>query len=91
MQEHETKNDIIRAFTDLINFLKNAFTTNIQAMILLQDQSVQMLNTFVEQGLMSRQDGDRLLHEWSSDSNRVAINFMKITEENFDQLVQHLQ
>lgn len=91
MAVRESEKDVNKAFIDLTNFLKNAFTTNIQGMIMLQEESVRMLNTFMEQGLLAPKEGGRVLHEWSSDSNRVALNFLKVTEENFDKLTQHLR
>ncbi|MCG6536784.1 MAG: hypothetical protein L7F78_19275 [Syntrophales bacterium LBB04] len=90
MPESKTT-DITKMAAEMINFMKNAFSTNIQAMIMLQDQSVRILNPLVEQGLVAQKEAHKILHEWTDNSKKAVTDFQKITEENFDRLAQYLK
>lgn len=90
MAEAKTQ-DITKMAAEMINFMKNAFSTNIQAMIMLQDQSVRILNSLVDQGLVAQKEAHKILQEWTDNSKKAVTDFQKITEENFDRLAQYLK
>lgn len=82
--------DINKMATSMLHFLKNIFTTNIQYMMLLQDQSLRILTTLINHGLTTHQEARKILEEWAVNSRIAAVDFQKKTEESFEKLAQFL-
>lgn len=85
------RNDVASAFQDLTGLMKQSFTTNIQVMRLLQDQTVRFLSSFADGRLLEQEELINILRDWTFDFNRITIDFLKTTDEKFDTLVHFMR
>lgn len=74
----------------MLHFLKNIYTTNIQYMMMLQDQSLRILTTLLDHGLATQKEAKDILEDWAVNSRTAAIDFQKKTEDSFEKLTRYL-
>jgi len=82
--------DTTKMASSMLHFLKSIFTTNIQYMMMLQDQSLRVLTTLIDHGLATQHEARTILEEWAVNSRTAAIDFQKKTEDSFEKLTQYL-
>lgn len=82
--------DAGRMAGNMISFLKNIFRTNIECMLMFQDQNLRILNTWIEGGLIAQKETIRVFEEWTKNTRLATLEFQRITEENFEKLQQFL-
>ena len=85
------RNDVASAFQDLTGLMKQSFTTNIQVMRLLQEQTVRFLSSFAGRRLLEQEELINILRDWTFDFNRITSDFLKITDEKFDTLAHFIR
>jgi hypothetical protein len=67
----------------MIDFHKMTFQNSYNAMVMLQDQSEKMFDTFLSQANWMPQDFKSLMEEWVSTYKKGRDDFKKSVDENF--------
>ena len=78
--------DACKMAENMIFFLKDIFRTNIQCLIMFQEQNALIFNTWIDRGLFAQQEVVFRLREWSDNSIKSTRDFQTLMEENFDKL-----
>lgn len=78
--------DATKMAENMLFFLRSIFRTNIQCMMMFQDQNLKIFNAWVEQGLITQQEAVKMLTDWTNNTRKAAMDFRKATEENFEKL-----
>ncbi|MCX5851355.1 MAG: hypothetical protein NT072_04780 [Deltaproteobacteria bacterium] len=67
----------------MIDFNKAAFDNSYNAMIMLQDQTEQMINSFLEQASWMPPEGKKTITEWSSSYRKGRESYKAVVDDNF--------
>ena len=67
----------------LIDFNKTTFDNTFEAMVLLQEQTEKMFNTFMAQATFLPEEGRRMLNEWVQTFKKGREDFKKAVDESF--------
>lgn len=67
----------------MIDFNKATFDNTFSAMVLLQEQTEKMVNTFMEQATFLPAEGKKMLNEWVETFRKGRENFKKTVDESF--------
>ncbi|HPI92658.1 MAG TPA: hypothetical protein PLT09_12960 [Deltaproteobacteria bacterium] len=67
----------------MIDFHKSTFTNSFNAMVMLQDQTEKMLNTFFSQAGWVPQDVKKVVGDWVATYKRGREEFKSSMDENF--------
>lgn len=67
----------------MIDFNKATFDNTFSAMVLLQEQTEKMVNTFMEQATFLPAEGKKMLNEWVETFKKGRENFKKTVDESF--------
>ena len=67
----------------MIEFNKAAFDNSFNAMMMLQEQSEKMVNTFLEQASWLPEEGTKAINEWVKAYKKGREDFKKLIDENF--------
>ena len=67
----------------MIDFQKATFDNTFNAMVLLQEQTERMINTFTEQATFLPAEGKKMLSEWVQTFKKGREEFKKAVDESF--------
>jgi gas vesicle protein len=67
----------------MIDFHKSTFTNSFNAMVMLQDQTEKILNTFFSQASWVPEDLKKVVVDWTSTYKKGRDEFKKAVDENF--------
>jgi hypothetical protein len=67
----------------LIDFNKATFDNTSNAMVLLQEQTEKMVNTFMSQANFLPEEGKKMLNEWVQAFQKGREDFKKAVDESF--------
>ena len=76
---------------EMIGFMRSTFTAYIQSMLMLQDQSIRVLNTFADHGLVAQKEGHKIIREWANNTKKATEDIQRITEENLERFSQYVK
>lgn len=76
---------------EMINLMKSTFTTYIESIMMLHDQSIRILNTFVDQGIVAQKEAHKIIREWANNAKKATEEIQKITEDNLDRFSGYLK
>ena len=67
----------------MIDFHKTTFNNTFNAMVMLQEQTEKMVNTFLEQATWLPEEGKKVINEWVKAYKKGREDFKKTVDENF--------
>lgn len=67
----------------MIDFHKATFDNSFNAMVMLQEQTEKMVNTFLEQATWLPEEGRKVINEWVKAYKKGRGDFKKAVDENF--------
>ena len=67
----------------MLDFYKTTFDNSFNAMVMLQEQTEKMVNTFVDQASWLPEEGKKVITEWSKAYKKGCEDFRKAADENF--------
>ena len=67
----------------MIDFHKSTFTNSFNAVVMLQDQTEKMMNTFLNQATWVPQDVKKVIGEWVATCKKGREEFKSSVDENF--------
>ena len=67
----------------MIDFNKATFDNTFNAMVLLQEQTERMINTFVEQATFLPEEGKKILNDWIQTYKKGREEFKKAVDESY--------
>ena len=67
----------------MIDFNKATLDNTFDAMVLLQQQTEKMVNTFMAQATFLPEEGKKMLNEWVQTFNKGREEFKKSVDESF--------
>ncbi len=67
----------------MIEFNKAAFDNSLNAMVMLQEQTEKMVNTFLEQATWLPEEGKKAIGEWVKAYKKGRGDFKKAVDENY--------
>ena len=70
----------------MIDFHKATFDNTFNAMVMLQDQTEKMVNTFLAQATWLPEEGKRVIDEWLSAYKKGREDFRQIVDDNFSKV-----
>jgi hypothetical protein len=70
----------------MLDFHKSTFRNSFNAMIMLQDQSEKIINTFFSQAGWLPDDFKKVMVDWTSTYKKGRDEFKKAVDENFDRV-----
>jgi polyhydroxyalkanoate synthesis regulator phasin len=74
----------------MVNFNKAAFDNSFNAMVMLQEQTEKMVNTFLEQATWLPEDGKKVINDWVQAYKTGCDDFKKAVDENFKKVEDFL-
>jgi polyhydroxyalkanoate synthesis regulator phasin len=75
--------DTGRMAKQMIDFHKATFDNTFNAMVMLQDQTEKMVNTFLAQATWLPEEGKRVIDEWLTAYKKGREDFRKLADDNF--------
>jgi polyhydroxyalkanoate synthesis regulator phasin len=76
----------LKLVKQMIDFNKATFDNTFNAMVLLQEQTEKMLNTFMEQAPLLPEEGKKMLSEWVQSFKKGREEFKKTVDESFSKV-----
>jgi polyhydroxyalkanoate synthesis regulator phasin len=73
----------IKMAKQMIDFNKTTFDNTFDALVLLQEQTEKMVNTFMEQAAFVPTEGRRVLGEWVQAFKKGREEFKNTVDESF--------
>jgi len=70
----------------ILDFNKSTFQNSYNAIVMLQDQSEKMLDTFFSQANWMPQDVKKVMGDWITTCKKGRDEFKKSVEENFNRV-----
>ena len=67
----------------MLDFHKATFDNSFNAMVMLQDQTEKMVNTFIAQATWLPAEGRKVVNEWLSAYKKGRVDFKKLVDDNF--------
>ncbi len=67
----------------MIDFNKTTFDNSFASMVLLQEQTENMVNAFVEQATWLPEEGKKVLNEWVAAYKKGREEFKKMVDESY--------
>jgi polyhydroxyalkanoate synthesis regulator phasin len=67
----------------MLDFHKATFDNTFNAMVMLQDQTEKMVNTFIAQATWLPEEGRKVVNEWLSAYKKGREDFKKVVDDNF--------
>ena len=67
----------------MIDFNKATFDNSFSAMVMLQEQTEKMVNTFLEQATWLPEEGKKAINEWTKAYKKGCEDFKNSVDENF--------
>lgn len=78
--------EINKLTKQMIEFQKTTFNNTFNTMVMWQDQSEQMLNTFLEQNPMLPKQNKDAINEWLKVCQKARNDYKKTIDESFKNL-----
>ena len=75
--------DTAKMAKQMIDFHKATFDNTFNAMVMLQDQTEKMVNSFMEQATWLPEEGKRVIDEWLKGYKKGREDFKKLADDNF--------
>ncbi len=75
--------DQLKLTKQMIDFNRNTFENTFNAMVLLQEQTEKMVNSFMEQATWIPSDGKKVLTDWVETFKKGRGEFKKAVDESF--------
>ena len=75
--------DSTKIAKQMIDFQKATFDNSFNAMVMLQEQTEKMVNTFLDQATWLPEEGRRVINEWVDAYKKGREDFKKTVDENF--------
>ena len=72
-----------RMAKQMIDFHKATFDNTFNAMVMLQDQTEKMVNTFLAQATWLPEEGKRVIDEWLKAYKKGREDFRRLVDDNF--------
>ena len=72
-----------RIAKQMIDFQKTTFDNTFNAMVILQEQTERMANTFLEQATWLPEEGKKAINEWVKAYKNGCEDFKKAVDESF--------
>jgi polyhydroxyalkanoate synthesis regulator phasin len=82
--------DPTKMATEMITLMKSTFTTYVESMMMLHDQSVRILNTFADHGLVTQKEAHKIIREWANNTKKATEEIQKITEDNLNRFSEFI-
>jgi len=73
----------------MIEFNKSSFDNTFTAMVLLQEQTEKMVNSFMEQANWLPEEGRNILDEWLATYKKGRDEFKKTVDESFQKVREY--
>ena len=73
-------------FKQMIEFNKTSFDNSFKGMIMLQEQTERMVNTFLEQATWLPEEGKKVIKEWVKAYNKGREEYKKVVDESFERV-----
>jgi hypothetical protein len=73
----------------MMDFYKTTFDNSFNAMVMLQEQSEKMVNTFMDQATWLPEEGKGTLKEWASTYKKAREDFKKSVDEGFKKVEEY--
>ncbi len=73
----------------MIEFNKSSFDNTFTAMVLLQEQTEKMVNSFMEQANWLPEEGRNILDEWLATYKKGRDEFKKTVDESFQKVQEY--
>ena len=67
----------------MLSFNKTAFDNSFTAMLTIQEQNANMVNTFLEQATWMPEEGKKLIRDWINAYKKGCEDFKKTADENY--------
>jgi hypothetical protein len=74
----------------LIDFQKTTFNNSYNTMVMLQDHSEKMANTFFDQADWFPEEGRKLMDQWAEAYKKGRDGLKNVVDDNFDKLAEGL-
>ena len=75
--------DLLKLTKQMIDFNKASFDNSFNAMVLLQEQTEKMVNTFMDQAAWLPGEGKKALNEWVETVRKGREDFKKVVDQGF--------
>jgi hypothetical protein len=85
MKKEETM-DQKQIVKQMLDFHKSSFRNSFNAMVMLQDQSEKVINSFFSQAGWVPDDLKKAMNDWVSTYKKGRDEFKKAVDENFDRV-----
>jgi len=69
---------------ELVGFMRSSFETTMNTMGTLQDQGEKILSALLDQGVVTQQEGRKVLDEWISMAKKGREDYSKLMRDNLD-------
>jgi hypothetical protein len=70
----------------LLDFHKSTFRNSFNAMVMVQDQTEKIINTFFSQAAWMPEDFKKVINDWISTYKKGRDEFKRAVDENFDRV-----
>jgi hypothetical protein len=70
-------------FKQMIEFNKTTFDNSFNAIVMLQEQTEKMVNSYLEQAPWLTEEGKKVLNEWANAYKKSCVDFKKAVDDNF--------
>lgn len=73
----------------MIDFNKTSFDNTFSAMVLLQEQTEKMVNSFMEQANWLPEEGRKILNDWLISYKKGRDEFKRTVDESFKKVEEY--
>lgn len=74
----------------MIDFNKATFDNSFNGMVMLQEQTEKMVNTFIEQAAWLPEEGKKAINDWIQAYKKGCNDYKKAVDENFKKVEDFL-
>lgn len=67
----------------MVEFNKTTFDNSFSAMVMLQEQTEKMVNTFLQQATWLPEEGKKVLNEWVKTYKKGRDDYKKLVDQSF--------
>jgi polyhydroxyalkanoate synthesis regulator phasin len=75
----------------MLDFYKTTFENSFNAMVMLQEQTEKVVNTFVDQATWLPDEGKGILNEWVKTFKKAREDFKKSVDEGFKKVADYFE
>ena len=73
----------------MIDFHKTSFDNSFNAMVMLQEQTEQMVSAFLDQATWMPEDGKNVLNQWITAYKKGRDDFKKAVDDNYKKVEEY--